>query len=405
MRLLIYLYSITVIISSCSTLKKVQTNTANKLVQEKYYVKKSNKDIKEGKYLQFFINTKISEGAYSNNSKSGEWHYYDLNGKLNFSGSYESNQKHGKWTYYYNNKLSSEIFYNNGETDSINGYHKNGQLTYEVRYNPDKTGYCKSFYSNGKIKELIHLKNKVIHGVYTFYFENGQLHHETEYNEGKKISILRTFDLNGNAINGGTLNQGNGTYITFHISEKMDSSKLNTFVIKNYKNGLLNGDCKYFQKNGNVITEGIFEEGYRVGEWKIFNEDGSFETTVNYDSDFYKRIRKREPDVFYIGNEVEKITIMPEFQGGESQREDFLIKNIRYPQEARLKNIEGTVYINFIISQTGELESFKIIKGVNELLDNEVIRMTQTMPRWSPGLEHGIPVRVSFNMPVKFRLK
>ncbi len=89
----------------------------------------------------------------------------------------------------------------------------------------------------------------------------------------------------------------------------------------------------------------------------------------------------------------------------------YVRKNERYIKEGMyiqfykgVKIIEGTVYINFIITKTGELESVKIIKSVNKQLDNEVIRVINEMPRWNPGLENGIPVRVSFNLPIVFKL-
>lgn len=356
-------------------------------------------------YFQFFNNTKIIEGFYSNNLKEGVWQYSDINDNLNFSGKFERNQKHGKWTYYYKNKLSSEIFYTQGELDSLNGYHENGFLAYELRFKPDKTGYCISYYPNGKTKEKIYLKNKEIHGVYSLYFENGQLHRETEYDEGKRISILKTIDMNGNALNGGTLMQGQGTYITFYMPQKLDTSKLNVYSINDYKNGLQHGNSKYFQMNGNLIEEGMYEAGNRIGNWKRYKEDGTFSALVPYTNENKKSSTNKIPVLIYSGNEPKNAVIMPEFQGGESQLFNFIKNNVNYPKEARLKGIEGTVIIRFAISELGEIENYQIVSATNELLNKEAIRLIQIMPRWSPGLENGIPVNVLFTLPVRFKLK
>ncbi|HET6228104.1 MAG TPA: TonB family protein [Bacteroidia bacterium] len=395
------LISIFITIASCSPLKQIQEKLAKGLIVEKYQVKRKEPLVKEGHYTQLYKGVKLEEGNYSNNKKTGVWNYYDYNGKLNFSGVFENDLKQGLWTYYYKRNLTSKVYYNNGILDSVFGYHENGLLAYETRFTADSTGYGKSYYKNGQLKSSFSLKNRQKNGVYTQYFENGKLHRETEYKDGDKVYIIQVLDPTGKSIDGGNLKEGNGSYIQFFDWEQGKEPALKVSIKENYENGLLNGSAKYYRKNGKLETEGLYKDGYKTGYWKLYDENGS-EINVNYDAS-YKSVKIVELTGCYAGEE-DNAFVQPEFQGGENERVNFIVKNIVYPQEAVAKKVQGTVYVNFIITQTGELESFKIIKSVNKQLDEEVIKLLKKMPRWNPGLNQGVPVRVWFNMPIKYTL-
>lgn len=106
----------------------------------------------------------------------------------------------------------------------------------------------------------------------------------------------------------------------------------------------------------------------------------------------------QEDEVFTV---VEK---MPEYPGGNEERVKFLVKNIKYPEEARKKGISGTVYISFIVEKDGEITNAKVMRGVDELLDNEALRVVKMMPAWKPGIQRGEAVRVQFTLPIQFNL-
>jgi len=67
--------------------------------------------------------------------------------------------------------------------------------------------------------------------------------------------------------------------------------------------------------------------------------------------------------------------------------------------------MSGTVYVNFVVDNTGEITDPIILRGVLNSLDDEALRVVESMPRWSPGLQDGRPVSVSFNLPIKYSLK
>lgn len=93
---------------------------------------------------------------------------------------------------------------------------------------------------------------------------------------------------------------------------------------------------------------------------------------------------------------------MPSYPGGESARLKFLQDNIHFPAKAREADIDGTVFVSFVVDPTGKLDSIKVIRGIGGGCDEEALRVINLMPRWIPGKQAGKPVRVQFTMPIKF---
>jgi TonB family protein len=79
--------------------------------------------------------------------------------------------------------------------------------------------------------------------------------------------------------------------------------------------------------------------------------------------------------------------------------------NIKYPEDARKNNIEGTVFLSFIIEKDGSVSGVSVLRSVNSSLDNEAKRVIALMPKWTPGIQEGKPVRVQYRLPIRFELK
>lgn len=96
--------------------------------------------------------------------------------------------------------------------------------------------------------------------------------------------------------------------------------------------------------------------------------------------------------------------IMPEYHGGDEKLQKFLQDNLIYPQSCKDSNIQGTVYVGFTIEEDGNISDVKILRGVNRELDAEALRVIKLLPKWIPGEQRGKPIRMQFNMPIKFTL-
>ncbi len=106
----------------------------------------------------------------------------------------------------------------------------------------------------------------------------------------------------------------------------------------------------------------------------------------------------KETDVYRV---VEK---MPEYPGGISQLMKYLADNINYPAEAKEKGVQGRVFVNFIVEADGSVSNVNVLRGIGAGCDEEAVRVVSSMPKWTPGEQDGQPVRVSFNIPVKYTL-
>ena len=83
---------------------------------------------------------------------------------------------------------------------------------------------------------------------------------------------------------------------------------------------------------------------------------------------------------------------------------EYVNSKIIYPKEAQEKGISGRVIAEFIIEIDGSISNVKFLRGVDPLLDNEVFRVINSSPQWTPGKHEGNPVRVMYQFPFVFRL-
>jgi periplasmic protein TonB len=82
----------------------------------------------------------------------------------------------------------------------------------------------------------------------------------------------------------------------------------------------------------------------------------------------------------------------------------FLYSKIKYPEIARQNEIEGTVYLRFVIEKDGSVNTATILRDIGGGCGDEALRVLNTMPKWTPGKQRGRPVRVQYNLPIKFKL-
>ena len=82
---------------------------------------------------------------------------------------------------------------------------------------------------------------------------------------------------------------------------------------------------------------------------------------------------------------------------------EFIQNNIQYPEEAIKNNESGRVVVNFVVEKDGSISNERIVRSVSPSLDKEALRIVSSMPKWNPGKQNGIPVRVRYEIPIGFR--
>ena len=106
-----------------------------------------------------------------------------------------------------------------------------------------------------------------------------------------------------------------------------------------------------------------------------------------------------EQEIFKIVEE------MPAFPGGEAKLMEYVSKNVKYPQIARETGVQGRVYVNFVVEPDGSVSNVSVLRGIGGGCDEEAVRVVKNMPKWKPGKQRGKAVRVSYMLPVNFKLQ
>lgn len=127
-------------------------------------------------------------------------------------------------------------------------------------------------------------------------------------------------------------------------------------------------------------------------------------------SDIYEDYVIPEPEpVPEPEDEPEKVftyvEVWPEFPGGEKAMYDFLATNIKYPAVARDNGIEGTVIVQFIVREDGNIDDPQIVRGIGGGCDEEALRVVKEMPNWIPGEQNNIAVAVKYHLPIRFTIR
>ncbi len=384
---------------------------------------------RNGVHLAYNYGRLSEEIMYKNDKLHGSYKKWDFTGSIGVSENYENGLRHGECKYYNNSRLVRELVYVNGKkhgkeieydgrgeqsrvtwyshdmADSLRKYHPNGELavsrvyayyagtghaeevsTY-TEWDPagvklltgkyhfeTKEGDWTTFYPNGKVKSVTPYRGGKIEGVYRKWYASGKLLIELHCDGNTVMTPPKVWDIHGRPLKPGTT----------AYEEIVDSSKP----------GEVYNDPSGYRPNRTVMDPPPLPP-VRAG-WEAYIYPGLAQEP--------KLEIRQEP-----GKKDETVLPeeQPEFPGGTEALYRFLDSSLVYPQLCLEKEIEGRVYIRFVVEKDGSLSDFTELRGVQGCpqFSAEAIRVLSTMPKWTPGKTNGKPVRVAFTIPVKFSLK
>ena len=110
------------------------------------------------------------------------------------------------------------------------------------------------------------------------------------------------------------------------------------------------------------------------------------------------------PVVVALPETVDHAEVMPTYEGGMEAMMKFIQKKIRYPRPAIRQQIEGTVFVRFVVRGDGSVTDVQVIRGIHPDCDKEAIRVISMLPSWKGGSHNGRPVGVRMVLPIKFNL-
>lgn len=95
----------------------------------------------------------------------------------------------------------------------------------------------------------------------------------------------------------------------------------------------------------------------------------------------------------------------PEFPGGEAAMYKWLSDNIIFPAAAIEDGVQGRVIVEFVVGKDGSITNVRVVRARHQALDKEALRVVKAMPKWVPGRNNGQPVKVTYTLPVTFKLQ
>jgi protein TonB len=253
--------------------------------------------------------------------------------------------KYYKETDYENNNevLKETVYFITGEKESENSYFKSPEKLV-------KNGKSFSWYKSGQLQSEHTYDNGKFLGKSQTWYENGQLKSE-EYFVHDMLAGRRM-----------------EWYETGQIKSEID-----------WADGKYNGALITYWKNGKIKR-------------RDFYKNDKFDKGTCYDS---------------LGNEIEHFDYqkMPGYKGGDRQMLSDIANNTNYPTRSRDAGIQGKVAVRFAVDEAGNVSDIEIIQGVNQELNNEAIRVLETLAKFEPGSCDGERVKVYYLVPITFTLK
>lgn len=176
--------------------------------------------------------------------------------------------------------------------------------------------------------------------------------------------------------------------------------------------GTAHGDYIVYTREGFVDTSGHYLNGKKDGEWDIMASNHRILRRLEYKNDVLIATK----DSAQVHNEwrqwndsvkkTQKDTseIESEFPGGLGAWRQHIIDNFSYPKEPFKNEVQGVVYVQFIVEKDGKVSNIDINKSAEYYLDQEAMRIIKVSPRWVPAVQYGKPVRSYKRQPVVFKL-
>jgi len=243
-----------------------------------------------------------------------------------------------------------------------------------------KDGLYEEFYTNGQTKvKKYYSNNFYIINKYESWYANGQ---------PKEIRIYP--ENNEQAENMLVEN------LPYKIHSNWDS--LGTILVNNG-----NGVFKEFTNGGSVLEYGSVKNGLKNEVWKVYYQNGNIQFDEIYsDGALVSGENTAEDSTHYS---YDKFVTQPSPAGGMAAFYSYIGKNIKYPNSARRKGIQGKVFVQFVVDKTGDLIDVRVLKGISPKCDHEAVETISNSANWIPGYLRSQPIKVRMILPITFSLK
>ncbi|HEY0054151.1 MAG TPA: energy transducer TonB [Pedobacter sp.] len=238
-------------------------------------------------------------------------------------------------------------------------------------------GQVVTFYPNGKKRDVGFYKNGERSGDHFIYYKNGRLklRESLQKPQSSDPKIPAKSD--------------------YRLWDYFDSTGVQII-----KDG--NGIFKSNKDDSEIIEEGIYKDGLKEGTWI-----GEY---PKYSASFVEKFEKGKLlsgiSKLQDGTVTEYTSedVMPEYKGGIQKFYSYVSRSFIYPPVVLRQGLNGLIIVSFVVEANGSLTDVFVKKDLGFGTGEEAVRLIRSSPRWIPGRQHGIPVRVQYTLPINLKL-
>lgn len=421
-----------------------------------YYENENFERIYHGTFVFTTPKSKL-EGYFKNNMKDGIWKFTSTNStnyqleNIILTGSFNDGQMNGVWKYIkiIKDKKGRTILKDIKSADFRNNKFKGDVIDRNITIHISDDGFIDKVmpirYSvDGKPYEaLFEFREGILSKSFVRNLSNGEIieqYDKTElvekfnelFTEEKKAVVINKRSYTKEIYSLDFMDKNDATEfllgsISSHsncaITEMVEGIKLDNNMIFNFQT-LFSSRSEAYDALASAflfwfdIISGKFYNLPKGNDGKLIYPEIAFSNLIKLD----KRIMKNYSTEEIIDESIEfesKISDVkktniprdevfefaeqgPEFPGGEDSLKAYLANNLRYPYRVLSNEISGSVIVNFIVNENGEISNTKVARGIERECDEEAVRLIKNMPFWIPGKVNNKPVKVSFSLRIEF---
>ncbi|MFD2246305.1 energy transducer TonB [Pontibacter ruber] len=326
-----------------------------------------------GKVKDYYANNVVlAEGAYAQGKKWGTWSFYYPNGQLDCRGRFDGRNHVEQWEFWWpDGKPLMVVDFEEKNNRLLSFWNEKGEQTIK-----DGNGIYTAVTLGEKGQKMI------MQGLYKDGLQAGEW---TYGPVGGEVQARQTFNEAGIMVEGTIYEQG---------KKKERYTFGNRFVVEPEPKHLTNmeawhPDRAYYQQGYPVIADIIKSEVQKV------EVDKKLKTTTKH---YYKIVQKFEAGADTL--EYGLPTIQPVFK---RNMESYIQANLKFPERLGNQKLEGTVVVSFTVDAHGKAVKPSIMKGLDPILDENVLKMIHKMPAWDPATYKGKPVEARVVIPIRVK--
>ncbi len=261
---------------------------------------------------------------------------------------------------------------------------------YVITETEDKEYFARVFYPETRqIISLVQYKSskcKVKNGYAMYWTDEGTLTSEGNYKDNQRVGRWSTYSRKtGNLTSEGSYKNNKRSEIWINFKNNNPSS---SYV---YFNGKKEGEFIQFDSLGAVSNKGIYKNDTIYSQTKIVKP---------------MEVDSTEQMPMFKSEKCEDISNYQEQKKcAEGEMLKYIYKNLKYPDIARKFRIEGKAIVQFTIDKNGDVIDIEFIRSICQEIKNICTELIEGMPKWTPGVQRGMNVKVRYTLPISFKLE